>query len=436
MIDIYVLDKDLNAIGIIDAYKSLIWINRYNEAGACELYLAATSDNLSLLKNGNYLIRTDDEMICRIRRIELDTNATEGNYLIVNGDDAKQILDQRILWGTATWYDTKVETIIRRMVQRALITASLSTRRLLKSNGEPLLQLGNLANFSETMTVEMSYKNIGETIREYCNKYGWGYKIVFNDNTLWFQLYKGTDRSNEVIFSDDYENLSFAKYTDDKTNMGNVALIGGQGQGAQRSLTAYGDAEGVDRYEQFVDAKDIPKTTTWAELTSTYPTITQGGQGYISGDETSGYTYNIRYMNIPIIDSNQLAWLKINYPTGQEITVDGNKYYRVYHEAIADLPTNAPVNDTQVTLRNLIYYISLLMRGAEKLAEFGEVVSFEGEVIPNVSFIYKQDYFLGDIVTIENEYGIRVAARLVEVTEVSDETGYNMEPKFEYMEVL
>lgn len=435
MIDIYVLDEDLNAVGIIDAYKSLIWVNRYNDPGSCELYLAATTDNLSLLRMGNYLIRTDDDMVCRIRRIELDTSAKDGNYLIVNGEDVKQILDQRILWGTSLNYDQKVEVLIRNLVRRALINASLRARRLLKSNGQPLLQLGNLANFSETVTVEMSYKNIGEKIREYCKAYNWGYQIIFDGDVLRFQLYKGTDRSNEVTFSDEYENLSSTKYVDDKTNMGNVALIGGQGQGSNRSLNVYGYAEGVNRYEQFVDAKDIPKTITWEELTSMYPTTSHGGQGYISGTASSGYTYKMNYTNILIVDSDQLTWLKTNYPTGQEITIDGNKYYQVYNEVIADLPTNTPSNDTEVTLRDLVYSVSLLERGMEKLAEFGEVISFEGTTIPNQSFIYNQDYFLGDIVTIENQYGISAAARLVEVTEVLNETGYNMEPKFEYMEV-
>ena len=39
MIDVFVLDGDLKIIGIIDAYKSLIWAKRYRETGDCELYI-------------------------------------------------------------------------------------------------------------------------------------------------------------------------------------------------------------------------------------------------------------------------------------------------------------------------------------------------------------------------------------------------------------
>ena len=67
------------------------------------------------------------------------------------------------------------------------------------------------------------------------------------------------------------------------------------------------------------------------------------------------------------------------------------------------------------------------------MAEYGSLTSFEGTIEPNTTFVFKQDYFLGDIVTVENEYGISVEARIVEVVEVSDDNGYYVEPKFEYI---
>lgn len=50
MIDVYILDGNLNQIGIIDTYVSLLWVNRYASEGDCELYVEATNENLSLLK--------------------------------------------------------------------------------------------------------------------------------------------------------------------------------------------------------------------------------------------------------------------------------------------------------------------------------------------------------------------------------------------------
>ena len=431
--DIYVLDGNLEPIGIIDSYRSLIWANRYNSAGDCELYLDATVENFQLLSMGNYLTRydTDDSMTCRIKKIELDTDAEAGNYLIVTGTDSKSFLDQRIVWSMMN-ADGSIEDFARELVNNTCINPALPARKMLKTNGDPLVQLGNTAGFTEVTTEQVTYKNVGEKIREYCQTNKWGYRFVLSDGALWFQLYAGTDRSNEVIFSDQYENLSSTKYTDDAMNMANVALVAGSGEGSERSRNVSGYAEGVDRYELYVDAKDISQSITWAELTEMYPTTEQGGQGYIAS-QGDGYVYKMNYLNVQIVDSDQLAQLKINYPDGQEITIDGADYYQVYNPIIANLPSDAPEDDDSCELWAIVYEVYLLNRGYEKLAEYGEKISFEGSVIPDVTFIYKKDYFLGDIVSVENEYGITANARIVEIVEVNDENGYNVEPKFEYL---
>ena len=431
MNDVYVLNGNLELIGIVDSYKSLIWANRYNTVGDCELYVVATTENLAMLKKGNYLMRTDSNMVCQIKKIELDTDAEQGNYLIVYGYDVKQWLDQRVVWSTMQ-ANGNVEIFIRTMVDKALGNASLYARQIVNNNGERIFYLGDAAGFSEVVTEQVSYKNIGEKVRDYCLKYGWGYRVILSNQKFWFQLYSGTDRTNEVIFSDNYENLATTKYVEDETNMGNVALVAGEGHGSERSRNVAGYAEGVNRYELYVDAKDITKSITWDDLTSVYPTTDQGGQGYISGSASTGWTYSMNYINIQIVDSDQLTNLQQTYPDGQLITIDGNQYYQIYNEVIADLPSNTLEDSDTVVLRDVVYSVYLLIRGYENLAEYGAVTSFEGVVEPNTTFVYNRDYFLGDKVTIQNEYGITVEARITEVIEVNDDNGYSVEPKFEY----
>lgn len=433
MKDIYVLDKNLNYVGIVDTYKSLIWSNRYNELGDCELYIESTSGMFNLLKEDYYLIRNDDEMVCQIKKIELDTDTENGDFLIVTGRDVKGFLDQRIVWSTMTCTGN-LENFILNMVAKTLISPSLTGRKLLKPDGTQLLYLASPQGFTEVTTEQISYKNVGSKVREYCKSNGWGYRVFLKNNVFNFQLYKGTDRSSSVVFSDNYENLATTKYIEDNTNMGNVALVGGEGEGSERSRNVSGYAEGTDRYEIFVDAKDISQTITWADLTSMYPTTEDGGQGYIDHNGVN-YVYKLNYLNVEIVDPDQLAQLKINYPTGQEITINGNLYYQVYNVIIANLPSNTPQDTDNVELWAIIYEVYLLNRGYEKLAEYGSKVSFEGIVQPNITFEYKKDYFLGDIVTIANDYGITVSARITEVVEVNDDNGYSVEPKFEYLEV-
>lgn len=435
MIDIFVLDKNFEIIALIDSYKSLIWSNRYNEVGDCELYLPATSEHLNVLKKGNYLIRLDDDMVCRIKKVELDTDAENGNFLIVTGYDCKSYLDQRVIWGTKTC-DGNIEEFIRYLVNISLGDPVLSARQLRKANGQRMFYLGYAAGFTEVIQEQVSYVNIGEKIRDYCVKYGWGYKVVLSDGALYFSLYKGTDRSNEVIFSDDFENLVTTKYIEDSTNIGNVALVAGEGEGSERARNVSGYAESVDRYEIYVDARDLSKTIAWSDLTALYPTKEQGGQGSIQkkGTEENFYwVYQMDYIDISIVDENQYTELKVQFPTGTDIIKEGNRYYRVYSADIADLPDNTLKENDSVVLRDIVYSVYLLNRGYEKMAEYGAVTTFEGTIEPNTTFIYKQDYFLGDLVKVKNEYGISVSARIVEVIEVNDENGYSIEPKFEYI---
>lgn len=433
-IDVYVLNQSLEPVGVIDSYKSLIWATRYHEVGDCELYVEANTENLSLLQKNFYLMRLDDNMVCQIKKLELDTDTENGNYLTVTGYDVKKWLDQRVIWNTMS-ADGNLETFIRSMVDAALGNSDLYARQMTKPDGSRMFYLGDAAGFTEVTTEQVSYKNVGEKVREYCLKYGWGYRVIFNNNLFWFQLYKGTDRTNLVIFSNDYENLSTTAYIEDVTNMGNVALVAAEGQGSQRTRNVAGDAESIDRYEIYIDAKDISKIITWAELTKLYPTVDQGGQGYVSYvSESQSWVYRMNYLNIQIIDNDQLDTLRRKYPSGQEITIDGNDYYQIYNEIIADISSSSPADSDSATLRDVVYSTYLITRGYEKLAEYGAITSFEGTVEPNTTFVYKTDYFLGDLVTVENEYGISIGARITEVIEVNDENGYNVEPKFEYIQ--
>lgn len=440
MIELNVLNGDLERIDIIDNYVSLIWSSRYNDEGDCELYVEATNKNLETLKKGNFLTRDDDDMVCRIEKIELETNRETGNYIIVTAYDIKKILSQRVIWGQ-TNVDGNVEDYVRDIIYHSLVNPNLSARQIKNSSGRPNFFLGDKFGFNEIITEQTTYKKVKEKVQEICKKYGWGYKVIIDETVknFYFLLYEGTDRSDTVVFSPDYENLLSSKYIEDSLNLANVALVGGEGEGSERSRNVSGYAEGLDRNEIFVDAKDISRTIKWSNLIAMYPTTDQGGHGHIDESALEAAVYRMDIIDIAIVDNNQLTELQSNYPNGQIITKNGNRYYQTYDVIIADLPSKALTEPMQenddVILRDLVYSVFLLNRGYEKLSEYGTVVSFDGIVEPNTTFKFKEDYFLGDKVSVENEFGISANARIVEVIEVCDDNGYSVEPKFEYIDV-
>jgi hypothetical protein len=76
-------------------------------------------------------------------------------------------------------------------------------------------------------------------------------------------------------------------------------------------------------------------------------------------------------------------------------------------------------------------YNSLMaQRGNERLAENIFVKAFEGDVETTLMFVYKEDFFLGDVVQIVNEYGIEARTRVGEIIISQNREGYNVVPTF------
>ena len=72
----------------------------------------------------------------------------------------------------------------------------------------------------------------------------------------------------------------------------------------------------------------------------------------------------------------------------------------------------------------------LVERGRENLATLSYTEGFSGEVLSDVAFQYGKDFFLGDIVTVINEYGIQKNVRVLSAIESEDENGVKLLPQF------
>mgnify|MGYP004561517429 FL=1 len=83
------------------------------------------------------------------------------------------------------------------------------------------------------------------------------------------------------------------------------------------------------------------------------------------------------------------------------------------------------------TLTEAEYNSQLEQRGKEKLAENTVTKTFEGEMETSKMFVYGEDFFMGDVVQIVNEFGIEAKARVVEMIHSQDENGIDFYPTFE-----
>ena len=83
------------------------------------------------------------------------------------------------------------------------------------------------------------------------------------------------------------------------------------------------------------------------------------------------------------------------------------------------------------TLTEAEYNSQLEQKGKEKLADNTVTKTFEGEMETSKMFVYGEDFFMGDIVQIVNEFGIEAKARVVEMIHSQDENGIDFYPTFE-----
>lgn len=73
--------------------------------------------------------------------------------------------------------------------------------------------------------------------------------------------------------------------------------------------------------------------------------------------------------------------------------------------------------------------------GLQELAQ-RQITSFTASVIPYGMYVLDQDYFLGDIVEVQTEYGIKAKARIEDIIYSIDESGTSIVPTFGDWEVI
>lgn len=83
------------------------------------------------------------------------------------------------------------------------------------------------------------------------------------------------------------------------------------------------------------------------------------------------------------------------------------------------------------TLSESEYAALLTQKGNETLSEQIVVTSFEGETETTQMFKYGEDFFIGDIVQIADEYGHETKARIIEMVISHSEEGFSVYPTFE-----
>ena len=225
--------------------------------GTFELKCPVTPQNIELLIDKNVIYKSDEEAgIIQYRNIILNDDGDE--QLIIKGMFLTGILKRRIIWGRTIFNGTP-ENLIRKLVDESCLNATNTNRNI------PGLLLATPKGFTGTVDFQGTGDNILETIEKNALAYDLGFKINFKYDlrSLEFEVYRGLDRTDaqsvnpKALFSVEYENVLEQDYAESSEKYSNTALIAGAGEWPLRKTTSIESGVGIERYESFVDARDL-----------------------------------------------------------------------------------------------------------------------------------------------------------------------------------
>lgn len=141
---------------------------------------------------------------------------------------------------------------------------------------------------------------------------------------------------------------------------------------------------------------------------------------------SSSYTYNMsEYQNAALIGGEGEGTSQRTATIG---TATGLNRYEVYIDG-SSVSSNGQIITVAQYTKMLEEY------GQTQLDQTAYTESFSGEIDSEGLYKINQDYFLGDIVQIENEKGIQATPRIIEIIYAEDESGSSVVPTFSKWEV-
>ena len=257
--ELYIYNSNREPAGIVESFEYLRWTRRYSQCGSFELKAIATQENTALLKEGNFIWKNDDEEAGIIEHLEL--SQTEQEIITASGRFATSFLARRIVWQTEK-LSGDISICVEQLINNNLINPSDAARKI---SGISFLS----PNLNVPISTQVSYRNLMDVITELCEVSEVGIKTVFtpSNGILTVMLYMGLE--SQAVFSKEYENLTEQIYTISATDYANTALVGGEGEGADRTFVAIASGSGEARHEIFIDAKDLRKDDFGADYIDT-----------------------------------------------------------------------------------------------------------------------------------------------------------------------
>lgn len=204
--------------GVITKAKSVVWNKKFYTYGTFDLEIDENvlSVNDIIYHNGNAGI---------VMQIVRNFQSVK-----VSGYDLKGITKFRHLFGL-TEYSGKSEKIVKDIAAQFLNTGE---RKIAGISIAPLKGFGN------SISISFDDENISDVLSKICEQDEIGYTVDFDETNIIFDVVKGIDRTDTVVFSRGRKNVEDLEYTRDNFDYCNVAYYIDENEAIQSEGTATG----------------------------------------------------------------------------------------------------------------------------------------------------------------------------------------------------
>lgn len=237
---IYAFDKNFKIIRLLENFESLIWADKYFGCGEMEFHAPYS------LENAKYIYDNQENKVGVIESLIYENfrHKYKGRFL-------KSLLSNKVISSTRTYFNKTPEYIVKDLVAKF---AGQSIKI------EPNKNRG---------TVIENLQVTGENLMEFTDKLlenselGARIDFDFNTKTLTYIVFEGTDNSNKMPLSKDFENIIEFTYTKDASNFKNFAYVAGEEkEGKPRTIVKVDRRknQSEEKLEIWVDARDLQST--------------------------------------------------------------------------------------------------------------------------------------------------------------------------------
>lgn len=318
--EIRIYNENLEFKGIIENHSSLIWNRKYSDVGSFELHAPLTKENTALLKPNNLVWIKGNKEAGVIENLFLAENNSVSK-IMVKGRFLESYFERRITKQTQN-INSPVESAMR-----SLISSCLSI---------PKVSYASEKGYIERIAFQATYKNLLVLLKKISRASGIGFRLTpnFKEKTLIFESYKGIDRSlaqserSRVIFSDEYNNLTSSQYTFSNQKSKTLAVVGGEGEGSQRTYVTVGEGSGLALREIFVDARDL--RSEGISLDAYKELLREKGREVLKKSAV------IESLECEVIPEGNFAYKK-HYDLGDIVTIKNKKWGIFQHLRITEI---------------------------------------------------------------------------------------------------